>query len=137
MGGYFPFCDCSSLRPICPTQDELSCIELKDPDDLKLVNYHADATSKTVATECIRQPYARSDRRTEELPSISQVVSSLVSMAVPEPVCVRKRSSQMPRLVTGLVRFAMKPFFPTYFKLRFLGTRKLQDQSAILTAPTL
>ena len=38
MGGYFPFCDCSSLRPICPTQDEPSCIELKDPDDLYLVN---------------------------------------------------------------------------------------------------
>ena len=34
LGGYFPFYDCSSLRPICPTQDELSCIELKDPDDL-------------------------------------------------------------------------------------------------------
>ena len=31
---YFPFCDCSSLRPICPTQDEPSCIELKDPDYL-------------------------------------------------------------------------------------------------------
>ena len=38
MEGYFPFCDCSSLRPICPTQDEPSCIELKDPDDLYLVN---------------------------------------------------------------------------------------------------
>ena len=38
MEGYFPFCDCSSLREICPTQDEPSCIELKDPDDLYLVN---------------------------------------------------------------------------------------------------
>ena len=32
--GHFPFCDCARLRPICPTQDEPSCIELKDPDDL-------------------------------------------------------------------------------------------------------
>ena len=31
---YFPFCDCSTLNPICPTQDEPSCIELKDSDDL-------------------------------------------------------------------------------------------------------
>ena len=38
MEGYFPYFDCSSLRPICPTQDEPSCIELKDPDDLYLVN---------------------------------------------------------------------------------------------------
>ena len=38
FGGYFPFCDCSSLREICPTQDEPSCIELKDPDDLYLVS---------------------------------------------------------------------------------------------------
>ena len=34
FGGYFPFYDCPTLSPICPTQDEPSCIELKDPDDL-------------------------------------------------------------------------------------------------------
>ena len=40
-----------------------------------LVNFRSDATSKTVP-KYIRQPYgcAGSDRRTEELPSISQVV---------------------------------------------------------------
>ena len=36
-----------------------------------LVHFRSDATSKTVP-ECIRQPYARSDRRTKKLPSISQ-----------------------------------------------------------------
>ena len=40
-----------------------------------LVNFRSDATSKTVP-KYIPQPYgcAGSDRRTEELPSISQVV---------------------------------------------------------------
>ena len=43
--------------------------------DVILVNFRSDATSKTVP-KYIRQPYgcARSDRREEELPSISQFV---------------------------------------------------------------
>ena len=43
--------------------------------DVILVNFRSDATSKTVP-KYIRQPYGcvRSDRRTEELPSISQFV---------------------------------------------------------------
>ena len=94
LRGYFPFYDCPSLRPICPRsawgQDhwidrDKRCV-LKVRQDIWslsyfkihyviLVNFRSDATSKTVP-KCIRSPYgcARSDRRTEELPSISQVV---------------------------------------------------------------
>ena len=43
--------------------------------DVILVNFRSDATSKTVP-KYVQQPYGcgRSDRRTEELPSLSQVV---------------------------------------------------------------
>ena len=43
--------------------------------DVILVNFRSDATSQTVP-KCIRQPYgcAGNDRRTKELPSLSQVV---------------------------------------------------------------
>ena len=49
--------------------------ELFQIHDVILVNFRSDATLKTVP-KYIRQPYgcAGSDRRKEELPSISQVV---------------------------------------------------------------
>ena len=41
--------------------------------------------------------------------------SSLGSMAVPEPVCVRKRSAQMPRLVTVSIKRDLKKYENSFY----------------------